>query len=25
MERLGYKRDVTLDELIGEGMIGTFE
>jgi len=25
MTRLAYKRDVTLDELIGEGMIGTFE
>jgi len=25
MKRLAYKRDVTLDELIGEGMIGTFE
>ncbi len=24
MKRLAYKRDVTLDELIGEGMIGTF-
>jgi len=25
MKRLAYERDVTLDELIGEGMIGTFE
>jgi len=25
MKELGYERDVTLDELIGEGMIGTFE
>ena len=25
MKELGYKRDVTLDELIAEGMIGTFE
>jgi len=25
MKELGYERDVTLDELIAEGMIGTFE
>jgi len=25
MKQLAYKRDVTLDELIGDGMIGTFE
>ncbi|CAA6826302.1 MAG: Unknown protein [uncultured Sulfurovum sp.] len=25
MKRLAYERDVTLDELIGEGMIGNFE
>jgi len=25
MKRLGYKRDIRLDELIAEGMIGTFE
>jgi len=25
MKRLAYERDVTLDELIGEGMIGTFK